>query len=165
MITAIYPGSFDPLTNGHSDIVRRSLRIFDKVVVAVLAHPEKKALFTVPERVELIRAEFADLGERVEVQSFSGLLVDYVRTFPRAVVIRGLRAISDFDYETQMALVNKTLCEEVETLFMVAREQHSYISSSLVKQIAMLGGPIEKLVPAVVCRALAERRARGDLKP
>ncbi len=152
---AIYPGSFDPLTNGHTDVVRRSLKIFDKVVVAVLENPSKTTLFSVEERLQLIRAEFVDCGERVTAQSFSGLLVDFARRFERGVVIRGLRAISDFDYEAQMALVNKTLCEEVETLFLMAREKNSYISSSLVKQVAQLGGAVDALVPKQVAVALA----------
>lgn len=155
MTAAIYPGSFDPLTNGHADIVRRSLRIFDRVVVAVLENPSKTTIFTVEERLKLIRAEFTDCGERVEAVSFSGLLVDFVKRFERGVVVRGLRAISDFDYEAQMALVNKTLCEEVETLFLMAREKNSYISSSLVKQVAQLGGSVEALVPKQVAVALA----------
>lgn len=152
---AIYPGSFDPFTNGHTDVVRRSLKIFDKVVVAVLENPSKTTLFSVEERLQLIRAEFVDFGERVSAQSFSGLLVDFARRFERGVVIRGLRAISDFDYEAQMALVNKTLCEEVETLFLMAREKNSYISSSLVKQVAQLGGAVDALVPKQVAVALA----------
>lgn len=152
---AIYPGSFDPLTNGHTDVVRRSLKIFDQVVVAVLENPSKITLFSVAERLQLIRTEFADCGERVVAQSFSGLLVDFAQRFERGVVIRGLRAISDFDYEAQMALVNKTLCEDVETLFLMAREKNSYISSSLVKQVAQLGGAVDALVPKQVATALA----------
>jgi len=155
---AICPGSFDPLTNGHVDIVRRSLKVFDRVVVAVLANPGKTTLFTVDERLEIIRAEFADCGARVEARSFSGLLVDFVRSFERGVVVRGLRAISDFDYEAQMALVNKKLCEDVETVFLMAREKNSYISSSLVKQVAHLGGSVEALVPERVVVALAQKR-------
>jgi pantetheine-phosphate adenylyltransferase len=155
---AICPGSFDPLTNGHVDIVRRSLRVFDRVVVAVLANPGKTTLFSVEERLDIIRAEFADCGPRVEAQSFSGLLVDFVRLYERGVVVRGLRAISDFDYEAQMALVNKKLCEDVETVFLMAREKNSYISSSLVKQVAQLGGSVEALVPERVVAALARKR-------
>lgn len=157
--TAICPGSFDPLTNGHVDIVRRSLRIFDRVIVAVLENPTKTTLFSVAERLELIRAEFADCRDRVEARSFSGLLVDFVQSVDRGVVVRGLRAISDFDYEAQMALVNKTLCEDVETVFLMAREKNSYISSSLVKQVAQLGGSVEALVPPQVAAALAQKRA------
>jgi pantetheine-phosphate adenylyltransferase len=151
---AIYPGSFDPLTNGHTDVVRRCLKIFDRVIVGVLENPSKHTLFSVEERLALIRSEFADCGERVSAQSFSGLLVDFARRFERGVVVRGLRAISDFDYEAQMALLNKTLCEDLETLFLMAREKNSYISSSLVKQVAQLGGSVEALVPKEVAVAL-----------
>lgn len=157
MKTAVFPGSFDPLTNGHVDIVHRSLTIFDRVVVGVLANSSKQPLFTVEERIELIEAQFQPLGERVVVRSFSGLLVDFVATVGTTLVVRGLRAISDYDYEAQMALMNKNLDDRVETFFLMAREENSYVSSSLVKQVAPLGGDVSKLVPPVVRIALQSR--------
>ena len=160
---AVMPGSFDPLTNGHVDLVRRSLKTFDRVIVAVLSNPEKEkgCLFSVEERVAIISEVFADSKSRVSVQSFSGLLVDFVRQFPNAVVVRGLRAVSDFDYEAQMALVNKMLCDEVETFFLTSREQYSYISSTLVRQIVALGGPVTRLVPGPVAKHI---RAKVSVK-
>jgi pantetheine-phosphate adenylyltransferase len=154
---AVFPGSFDPLTNGHVDIIFRALAIFEKVVVGVVANPSKGPVFSVEQRVALIQEHFQEWGERIEVGSFNGLLVEYVRTVGTNVVIRGLRAISDFDYEAQMALVNKKLSADLETLFLVAREENSYISSTLVKQIAPLGGDVSGMVPKAVERALRER--------
>jgi len=151
---AIFPGSFDPITNGHLDIINRSLQIFDKVIVAILNNSHKQALFSLEERISLIKEEFADRSDRVEVQSFSGLLVAYAKKMKARVVIRGLRAISDYDYEAQMALMNKNLSDEIETVFLVARENSSYISSSLVKQVAELGGDVSNLVPAPIHKAL-----------
>lgn len=154
---AIFPGSFDPLTNGHVDIIRRTLKIFDRVTVAVLFNSNKKTLFSVEERVALIRAEFADQVGVVTVESFSGLLVEFAKSKGIKVIIRGLRAISDYDYEAQMALMNKNLSEDVETFFLNTREKHSYISSTLVKQVASLGGAVDNLVPPGIARALAEK--------
>ena len=154
---AVFPGSFDPLTNGHVDVVLRALSHFEVIVVGVLDNPEKKHIFTVDERIVLIKTHFVEWGERVRVESFSGLLVHFVRSVGSRIILRGLRAISDFDYEAQMALINKTLDDGIETFFLTAREQNSYISSSLVKQIAPLGGEISKLVPPVVARELTER--------
>lgn len=154
---AVFPGSFDPLTNGHVDIVKRSLEVFEKLIVAVVENPSKQAMFTVEERKNLIQEEFSGLGDRVEAGSFKGLLVDYLKELNVYIVIRGLRAISDFDYETQMALVNRNLNPRVETFFLMAKEENSYISSSLVKQIAPLGGDVSKFVPKVVQKALKAR--------
>ena len=155
---AVFPGSFDPLTNGHVDIVERTLTIFDRVVVGVLGNSLKKELFTADERVELIRQQFKPYGDRVVVQSFSGLLVDFLKKTKCRVVVRGLRAISDYDYEGQMALMNRNLSRgSVETLFMVAREANSYISSTVVKQVAVLGGSVAGMVPPVVERALTKK--------
>ena len=159
-LSALFPGSFDPLTNGHVDIVERSLNIFNHIVVAVVANPAKNSLLTTSERVELIEKQFACYGERVEVGRFSGLLVDYMQEQGITTVIRGLRAISDYDYEAQMALMNKSLSEKVETLFLMAREKNSYVSSTLVKQIAPLGGDISKLVPPVIQKALLAKIGR-----
>ena len=162
---AVFPGSFDPLTNGHVDIISRSAEIFGQVVVGVLDNPSKNHLLSPEERVTLIERQFARYRGRVKVVSFSGLLVEFVQRVGSRVVIRGLRAISDFDYEAQMALVNRKMAPRVETLFLTAREENSYISSTVVKQVAMLGGDVGKMVPPVVAKALAqkyrERRTKG----
>ena len=154
---AVFPGSFDPLTNGHVDIIERSLSIFDQVIVAVLCNPEKSTLFSIEERVWLIESHFKSFGEKVKVESFTGLLVDFVRSVETGVVIRGLRAISDYDYEAQIALMNKNLCEEIETFFLMTRERNSYISSRLVKQVAMLNGDVKNFVPQIVEKALHDK--------
>jgi pantetheine-phosphate adenylyltransferase len=151
---AIFPGSFDPLTYGHTDIIGRALHIFDRLVVAVLNHPSKEALFTAAERVALITEEFRSFEGRVEVVSFSGLLVEFARKIDVPVIIRGLRAISDYEYEVQMALTNRNLFKDVETLFMATREEFSFISSSMVKEVVTLGGDVRKFVPARVADAL-----------
>jgi pantetheine-phosphate adenylyltransferase len=154
---AVFPGSFDPLTNGHVDIIDRSVTIFGRVVVGVLNNPSKNALFSDEERVDLIKRQVARYKGRVSVVSFSGLLVDFVKSVKSRVVIRGLRAISDFDYEAQMALINRKLSPDVETFFLAAREENSYISSTVVKQVALLGGDVSGMVPPVVERALKEK--------
>jgi pantetheine-phosphate adenylyltransferase len=156
---AVIPGSFDPLTNGHIDIIERALGIFGRVVVGVLSNPSKTALFTDVERVEIIEKQFASCKGQISVVSFSGLLVEFVKSVKSKVVIRGLRAISDFDYEAQMSLINRKLDDSIETLFLTAREEHSYISSSIVKQVALLGGDVSDMVPPVVVKAL-QRKVR-----
>lgn len=161
MRAAVFPGSFDPLTNGHIDIVERALTIFDRIVVAVVTQSSKKSLFSVPERLEMISHHFRGSGGKVEVQSFSGLLVEYVRQVGASAIIRGLRAISDYDYEAQMALMNRTLSGGIETFFLMAREENAYISSSVVRQIALLGGDVSKLVPPFVETALRRKFAEG----
>ena len=160
--TAVFPGSFDPLTNGHVDIIERASDIFKRVIVAVLFNPSKDALFSQGERVELISRQFAQYKGRVSVVSFSGLLVDFVRSTDSRVIIRGLRAISDFDYEAQMALINRKLAPRIETFFLTAREEHSYISSTVVKQVALLGGDVSGMVPKVVSEALSKKRRERD---
>ena len=150
----VFPGSFDPLTNGHVDIVRRCLAFCDEVIVGVLENPAKGPLFTAAERVELIDKQFEELNGRVKGESFTGLLVDFLRERDVKVVVRGLRAISDYDYEAQMALMNNNLWPEVETLFLMAKEENSYVSSTLVKQVAPYHGDVSKLVPKVVEEAL-----------
>ena len=157
---AVFPGSFDPLTNGHTDIIARSLRVFDRLLIAVLQNPGKQTLFSAAERAALIREDCAEFGDRVEVHEFSGLLVEFARRAGTPVIIRGLRAVSDFEYEVQMALANRSLCAEMETCFLVTREQNSFVSSSLVKQIATLGGDVSNLVPPAVNAALLRRFAR-----
>ncbi|MCA9604093.1 MAG: pantetheine-phosphate adenylyltransferase [Myxococcales bacterium] len=153
MSAAIYPGSFDPITNGHVSILRSGLKCFDKVCVAVLRNPKKQSLFTVEERVEMIQEEFA--GEQnIEVDSFDGLLVDYCRRKKVPVVLRGLRAVADFEYELQMANMNRHLNKEIETVFIMANDAYFYVSSNIVKEAATLGGDVSKLVPPSVASRL-----------
>ncbi len=152
-VTAIYPGSFDPITNGHLDIIERSARLFDKVIVAILENPEKSPLLPLDERAALIRDSVSHLPN-VGVETFGGLLVDYARSRGARVIVRGLRAISDFEYEFQMALMNRRLEQDVETVFMMPAEAWSYLSSRLVKEVATLGGDISGLVPRHVARAV-----------
>ncbi len=161
---AVFPGSFDPLTKGHVDIVERALEVFDKVTIAVLINQSKHTLFSPDERVRIIQKQFQRAKDRVTVESFSGLLVEFVKRLNSRVIIRGLRAISDFDYEAQMALINRKLAPGIETFFMTAREENSYISSSVVKQVAMLGGDVSAMVPKVVEQALS-KRYRDRQKP
>ena len=146
---AVYPGSFDPLTNGHVDIIRRGGRLFDRIVVAILLNLEKVPLFTAEERVAAAREVFKD-QPNVEVDTFGGLLVDYAKQREASVIVRGLRAISDFEYELQMALMNRRLNSEIETVFMMPAEPYTYVSSRLVKEVSALGGSIDGLVPDVV---------------
>jgi len=153
---AIYPGSFDPITNGHVDIIQRGKKIFDKIIVGVLDNPKKNPLFSTEERVELIRKAFAN-DQAVEVKTFSGLLVEFARHNDVSVVIRGLRAISDFEYEFQMALMNRKLSNEIETLFMMPSLKYSFLSSNMVKEVFQLGGCIKDLVPPVVEEALRNK--------
>ena len=145
MRVAIYPGSFDPLTNGHLSLIQRGLEMFDRLVVAIVVNPKKTPLFTMEERRALIREAVPD--ERVEVDSFEGLLVEYARRRGVNVLLRGLRAVSDFDYEFQMANMNRKLAPEVETVFMMTGEDYFYISSQLVREVASLGGDVRGLVP------------------
>ncbi len=155
---AVYAGSFDPLHNGHLDIVDRCRPIFDEVLVAVLHNPEKKALFTTEERIALIAETLADRPD-CEVTSFSGLLVDFMDQVGARTVVRGLRAVSDFEYEFQMTLMNRRLNPRVETVFMMPREDYSYLSSRLVKEVCSLGGDVSGLLPANVLQRLKERFA------
>jgi pantetheine-phosphate adenylyltransferase len=156
---AVYPGSFDPLTNGHVDIILRGARIFDRIVVAILVNLDKTPLFSPDERVEIAREVFRD-RPNVEVDTFGGLLVDYARRRRAAVIVRGLRAISDFEYEMQMALMNRRLYPEVETVFMMPAEPYTYLSSRLVKEVFALGGTITGLVPeGVESRLVAKKLA------
>jgi pantetheine-phosphate adenylyltransferase len=153
---AIYPGSFDPITNGHVDIIDRGLKVFDRVIVAVLKNPKKRPLFTTKERVRMIQDIFASKTE-VEIRAFDGLLVDFARSQGTRVVIRGLRAISDFEYEFQMALMNRGLAPDIETFFMMPSVNYSFLSSNLVREVAGLGGSIEGLVPPLVARKLRSK--------
>ncbi|RNB91944.1 pantetheine-phosphate adenylyltransferase [Brevibacillus fluminis] len=153
MKIAVCPGSFDPITNGHLDIISRAAAIFDKVIVAVLTNSKKTPLFSVEERMELIRSVTADYPN-VEVDTFGGLLIDYMKKRKAQVLIKGLRAVSDFEYEMQMASVNKKLDDSVETFFMMTSNQYSYLSSSIVKEVARYHAPVSDLVPPVVEQAI-----------
>jgi len=154
--TAIYPGSFDPVTRGHEDIVRRSLLFADRIIVAVAVNLSKAPLFTLEERLRLLQEVFGPM-EGVEVRSFDGLLADYARMNDARLVIRGLRAVSDFEYELQMALMNRRLHSELETVFLMPAVDLTFLSSSLVREVASLGGDVSELVHPVVERALRER--------
>jgi pantetheine-phosphate adenylyltransferase len=163
-VIAIFPGSFDPLTNGHVDIIQRGSRFFDRIVIAVLINLEKAPLFTVPERVDIARGVFHEWAN-VEVDTFDGLLVEYARRKRASVIVRGLRAVSDFEYEMQMALMNRRLNPEVETVFMMPAEPYTYVSSRLVKEVVALGGSVHGLVPELVERRLREKKlARETLR-
>ena len=161
---AIYPGSFDPLTSGHVDIIQRGARVFERIIVGVLLNRDKSPLFTVSERVDIAREVFAGYTN-VEVDTFDGLLVEYARRKGASVIVRGLRAISDFEYEMQMALMNRHLNPDVETVFMMPAEPYTYVSSRLVKEVVALGGSVHGLVPEIVEARLREKRlARETLR-
>ncbi len=158
MSTALYPGSFDPITEGHMDIVKRGLVIFDRVEIAVAVNLKKTPFFSDEERIEMIKEVFAD-EPRVIVTSFHGLLVDYARAHGTNTVLRGLRAVSDFEYEFQMASMNRRLTDEVDFMFLMTSEEHFFVSSSLVREVAINGGDVSELVPASVARRFKERCA------
>ncbi|HXU06253.1 MAG TPA: pantetheine-phosphate adenylyltransferase [Polyangia bacterium] len=163
MTLAVYPGTFDPITNGHVDILRRALKIFDRVVVALAENVRKAPLFSIDERRKLIADALKQDG-RLEIDAFQGLLADYCRRRGANVVIRGLRALADFEYEFQSAHMNRRLAPDVETLFLMTGEDSFYVSSSLVKEVALMGGDVSGLVPAGVAAALADKRKQG-VKP
>ena len=154
--TAVYPGSFDPITNGHLDILQRGLDVFDCIIIAVARNSQKKPLFPVDERVDLIRRVVGD-DPRIEVDTFDGLLVNYVFSKGSRIILRGLRAISDFEYEFQVAQTNRTINEEIETIFMMTSLPFSYLSSSVVREVAILNGPVDSFVPEIVREALAKK--------
>ncbi|MGD2084050.1 MAG: pantetheine-phosphate adenylyltransferase [Chromatiales bacterium] len=160
MITVVYPGTFDPITNGHSDLVGRAVRLFDRVIVGVAANAGKNPAFSVARRVELAREVLKDF-ERVEVRSFDTLLAEFVQAMGSRVILRGLRAVSDFEHEFQLAGMNRRLAPDLETIFMTPAEQFSYISSSLVREIAMLGGDVSGFVHPAVGAALSDRSRAG----
>jgi pantetheine-phosphate adenylyltransferase len=162
MRRAIYPGSFDPVTNGHLDIIQRGCKLFDEIIIAVLINPEKTPFFSVEERCEILRAIVKDIDQAectLTVESFEGLLVQYAADRQAHAIVRGIRAISDYEYELQMALMNRRLQPQLETVFMMPAEAYSYVSSRLVKEVFHLGGTIEGLVPGVVEERM---RARSE---
>ncbi len=153
---AVYPGSYDPLTNGHIDIIERGLKIFDKIIVAVLKNPDKTYLFSLEERQQILRSVFKD-PQRIEIDHFEGLLVDYVNRKGINTVVRGLRAISDFEIEFQMAMMNRKIEPRIETIFFVPSDAYSFLSSKLVKEVYQLGGEVRSLVPKIVDLKLKEK--------
>jgi pantetheine-phosphate adenylyltransferase len=160
MIRAVYPGTFDPLTRGHEDLVRRASTLFDAVILAVADSRAKKPFFTLEERLDMARQVLADIGN-VEVMGFNGLLIDFARQHDARVVVRGLRAVSDFEYEFQLAGMNRNLSPDMETVFLTPSEQHMFISATLVREIAMFGGDISKFVHPIVRAKLAARVKQG----
>lgn len=157
LTTAIYPGSFDPITNGHIDILKRASKLFDNVIIAVLENPTKTPFFSVTERISLIKETVSEL-KNVQVDSFKGLTVDYARQKNAKVLIRGLRAVSDFEYEMQMAQMNKNLFPNLETIFLVPSVENSFLSSSLVKEVSILGGDVSQIVPDSVNKKLIKKQ-------
>ena len=156
MRTAIYPGSFDPLTNGHLDVIQRAVKLFDRVVIAVAKNEGKQPLFTLEERLDLVRGAIKGI-KGVEAESFDSLLVDYAHQHNAQAIVRGLRAVSDFEFEFQLALMNRKLNEKVETIFMMPKDTYTFLSSRIIKEIARLGGDISTFVPAHVKTALVEK--------
>lgn len=163
MRIAVYPGSFDPTTNGHINIVVRAAKLFDKLIVGVLDNPSKTPMFTVEERVSQLKAVLKDL-DNVEIRSFSGLLVDFAKSVNANIVIRGLRGVTDFSYEFQMALTNQSLDSNIETLFISADTQYLFFSSSQVKEIASFGGNIDNMVPPLIRVALEEKQNNKNIR-
>lgn len=157
---AVYPGSFDPVTNGHLDIIERGLKLFDKIIVAILYNPNKKSLFSLEERLDLLRITLADFDHRVEVDSFDGLLVEYASRCGAHAILRGMRAVSDFEYEFQLALMNRKLNREVQTVFLMTGLRWIFTSSSIIKEAAKFGGDITDMVPPVVHQRLTEKMAQ-----
>jgi pantetheine-phosphate adenylyltransferase len=160
-VVALYPGTFDPITNGHLDLIQRGSALFDKLIVGILRNEEKKVLFSVADRIEMLKEVTCSLSN-VEVGSFDGLLVDYAAECGASVILRGIRAVSDYEYELQMALMNRRLKPEIETVFLMASEAHSFISSRLVKEVIRLGGNISGLVPPSIEGRLRKRLLLGE---
>ncbi len=159
-LTAVYPGTFDPFTNGHGDLLRRAARLFPRLILAVARNPQKSPLFTLEERLAIARQAIADLPE-VEIDTFDMLTVDYVRSKGAQVIVRGVRAVSDFEFEFAMALMNRKINEEIETVFLMPNQSYTYLSSRLVKEVALLGGNVDDLVPALAATLLKERASRS----
>jgi pantetheine-phosphate adenylyltransferase len=156
MKKAIFPGSFDPITIGHIDVIKRALKLFDQITVGVARREEKSPIFTLSEREQMVKKVLANI-KRIEVKSFDGLLVDFVKKEKACTIIRGLRTISDFDYEFQMALTNRKIAPEIETIFFLASEQYAYLSASLVKEIARMGGKLDEFLPKPVITAVKKK--------
>jgi|TARA_Y100000310_G_scaffold211176_1_gene211915 pantetheine-phosphate adenylyltransferase len=156
MKTAVYPGSFDPVTNGHIDVIERTLKIFDKVIVAVGDNPGKEPTFTIEERVDMLKESTKHL-KKIEIDSFSGLLLDFVKSKNSKIIIRGLRAVSDFEFEFQRALLNRVADSNIETIFIMTKEHYVYLNSSIVKEMAMFKGKVNGLVPKIVEEKLKEK--------
>ncbi len=154
---AIYPGTFDPITNGHIDIALRSLNIFDHLVIAIVNNPNKQALFSIQERLDLLQNSFADVHDRISFDTFDGLLVDFCRTKNISCIVRGLRAVADFEYEFQLAHMNKRIDPKIDTMFLMTDERNFYVSSSLIKEVAALHGDVEEFVPDHVNQALVRK--------
>jgi pantetheine-phosphate adenylyltransferase len=159
---AVYPGSFDPITNGHIDILEKASKIFDRIIVAVVHNVSKKALFTLDERVALIKDSTKHL-DNIEVECFTGLLADYLREKDACAIIRGLRTVADFEYEMHMAMINKKLIPALDTIFVMADSKYIFVSSSIIKEAALLGGDVSELVPEVVKKGLNEKRKQLNL--
>jgi pantetheine-phosphate adenylyltransferase len=159
-VTAVYPGTFDPFTHGHGDLLRRATRLFPRLILAVARNPQKSPLFTLEERLAIARQAIADLPE-VEIDTFDMLTVDYVQSKGAQVIVRGVRAVSDFEFEFAMALMNRKLNEEIETVFLMPNQSYTYLSSRLVKEVALLGGNVDDLVPALAATLLKERASRS----
>ena len=158
---AVYPGSFDPITNGHIDVIKRASKVFDQLIVAVLVNDSKKSMFTLDERLDILKHSIDNL-DNVSFDSFSGLLVDYCKEKQLSAIVRGLRAISDFEFELQMAQMNRQLYDETETVFFTTSEQYSYLSSSLVKEVAKFGGKIDGLIPDYAIMKMKQKLSRGE---
>ena len=158
---AVYPGSFDPITNGHIDVIKRASKVFDHLIVAVLVNYSKKSMFTLDERLDILKHSIENL-DNVSFDSFSGLLVDYCKEKQLSAIVRGLRAISDFEFELQMAQMNRQLYDETETVFFTTSEQYSYLSSSLVKEVAKFGGKIDGLIPDYAIMKMKQKLSRGE---
>jgi pantetheine-phosphate adenylyltransferase len=161
---AIYPGSFDPLTNGHIDVIDRSTRLFERVIIAVLTNPQKTGLFSTEERLEIMSEILLPRFKNIEIEAFHGLLVDYARQKKAQTIVRGIRAVADYEYEFQMALMNRRLAPDIETVFMMPSENYSYLSSRLVKEIAELGGFVSGLVPPLVEERLNQKLRKKESK-
>mgnify|MGYP000566063230 CR=1 FL=1 len=160
MKTAVYPGSFDPATNGHIDVIERALRLFDKVIVAVGDNPGKKPTFTIEERMDMLKESTKHLNN-IEIDSFSGLLLDFVKGKDSKIIIRGLRAVSDFEFEFQRALLNRVADGDIDTVFIMTKEHYVYLNSSIVKEMAMFGGKVSGLVPEIVEKRLKEKFSKS----
>ena len=160
MRTAVYPGTFDPATNGHIDIIERALKLFDKLYVLVGENPQKETTFTAEERVEMLKQALRGHSNKVEVEHFDGLLLDYVKKKKSNVIIRGLRAISDFEYEFQRAQFNREFSKDIDTIFIMTKDDYAFLSSSIVKEIAMFGGSVNGFVPKIVEKKLKEKFGR-----